>query len=276
MKNYLFICVILISCNLLAQEYIQIVRSDINIRLLPSTSEAIVGTALLGEVYEIIGQNATWYQVVLPSGQSRWIYKKLAIPIEDISFLSTALIDKYSIQNELIQAKQQALNDSHIETISNLDVTQINNLLIDRYSLIILQKNSVSPCLYKEIINLELENDFILKKDTTESLVSVTHIDYDLFKIDSENYYIETRRCFKLGTALDAIILTYHDGEDFFQKLCFEDGYGTDFENCYNIKNIYAAVLNETGLVTLTKDGKIKTTDLILRKTTLDLPHSKY
>lgn len=276
MKNYLFICVILISCNLLAQEYIQIVRSDINIRLLPSTSEAIVGTALLGEVYEIIGQNATWYQVVLPSGQSRWIYKTLAIPTEDIPFLSTALIDNYSIQNELIQAKQQALNDSHIETISNLDVTQINNLLIDRYSLIILQKNSVSPCLYKEIINLELENDFILRKDTTESLVSVTHIDYDLFKIDSENYYIETRRCFKLGTALDAIILTYHDGEDFFQKLCFEDGYGTDFENCYNIKNIYAAVLNETGLVTLTKDGKIKTTDLILRKTTLDLPHSKY
>ena len=276
MKNYLFICVILISCNLLAQEYIQIVRSDINIRLLPSTSEAIVGTALLGEVYEIIGQNATWYQVVLPSGQSRWIYKKLAIPTEDIPFLSTALIDNYSIQNELIQAKQQALNDSHIETISNLDMTQINNLLIDRYSLIILQKNSISPCLYKQIINLELENDFILKKDTTESLVSVTHIDYDLFKIDSENYYIETRRCFKLGTALDAIILTYHDGEDFFQKLCFEDGYGTDFENCYNIKNIYAAVLNETGLVTLTKDGKIKTTDLILRKTTLDLPHSKY
>ena len=276
MKNYLFICVILISCNLLAQEYIQIVRSDINIRLLPSTSEAIVGTALLGEVYEIIGQNATWYQVVLPSGQSRWIYKKLAIPTEDIPFLSTALIDNYSIQNELIQAKQQALNDSHIEIISNLDMTQINNLLIDRYSLIILQKNSISPCLYKQIINLELENDFILKKDTTESLVSVTHIDYDLFKIDSENYYIETRRCFKLGTALDAIILTYHDGEDFFQKLCFEDGYGTDFENCYNIKNIYAAVLNETGLVTLTKDGKIKTTDLILRKTTLDLPHSKY
>jgi hypothetical protein len=276
MKNYLFIYVILISCNLLAQEHIQIVRSDINIRLLPSTSEAIVGTALLGEVYEIIGQNSKWYQVVLPSGQSRWIYKKLAIPTEEIPFLSSALIDNYSIKNELIQAKKKALNDSQIETISNLDMTQINNLLIDRYSLIVLQKYLISPCLYKGIINFQSDNDLILRKDTTESLVSVTHIDYDLFKIDSENYYIETRRCFKLGTALDAIILTYHEGGDFFQKLCFEDGYGTDFENCYNIKNIYAAVLNETGLVTLTKDGKIKTTDLILRKTILDLPHSKY
>ena len=265
----------LFSCVLLSQEYIKIMRSDINIRLLPSTSEAIVGRALLGEVYELIGLNAQWYQVVLPSGQSRWIYKKLAIPTEIAPSLPIE-IDYYSIQNEFIQAKIQAEKDSQIETISNLDITQINNLLIDRYSLIVLQKYVLSPCLYIEIINFQSGNDLILRKDTTESLVSVTHIDYDLFKIDSENYYIETRRCFKLGTALDAIILTYHEGGDFFQKLCFEDGYGTDFENCYNIKNIYAAVLNETGLVTLTKDGKIKTTDLILRKTILDLPHSKY
>ena len=275
MKNHLFIFFMLFSCILLSQEYIKITRSDINIRLLPSTSEAIVGRAFLGEVYEIIGQNAQWYQVILPSGKFRWIYKKLAIPTQTTPLLPLEL-DYYSIQKELIQAKIQADNDGQIEKISNLDITQINNLLIDTYSLIILQKYALSPCLYKSIINFELDNDLILRKDTTENLVSVTHIDYDLFKIDSENYYIETRRCFKLGTALDAIILTYHEGGGFFQKLCFEDGYGTDFENCYNIKNIYEAVLNETGLVTLTKDGKIKTTDLILRKTALDLPHSKY
>ena len=50
----------------------------------------------------------------------------------------------------------------------------------------------------------------------------------------------------------------YYEGEDFIQKLCFEDGYGKGFENCYNIKNIYSAVLEDPHLVALTKDGKIK------------------
>ena len=65
-------------------------------------------------------------------------------------------------------------------------------------------------------------------------------------------------------------------GDTFFQTLCFEDGYGTEFENCYNIKNVYESVISRPGLVALTTDGKIKNSDLILQKTILNLPLSKY
>ena len=57
------------------------------------------------------------------------------------------------------------------------------------------------------------------------------------------NFYIETRRCFKLGSSVDAMIFMCYEGEDFVQKLCFEDGYGSGFDNCYNIKNIYNPIL---------------------------------
>ena len=42
-----------------------------------------------------------------------------------------------------------------------------------------------------------------------------------IFKIDFENYYIETRRCFKLGSSLDAFISIYYEGDELFKKLCF-------------------------------------------------------
>ena len=65
----------------------------------------------------------------------------------------------------------------------------------------------------------------------------------------------------------------YYDEENYFiQKLCFEDGYGKGFNNCYNIKNIYKSVIDEKNLVVLTDDGKIKKTSLVLKETKLNLP----
>ena len=275
MKNLLLILFITVYSSAAAQNYLEIVKPDINIRLLPSTSEPIVGKAVMGEIYEVIGQNTKWYQVLLPSGEGRWIYKKLAILIKEEVSLSSE-IDYSLISRKLTNVKVQAKKESKIISIANLEEFQIYKILLDRYSLIILQKNSIFPIFYKQILDFKLEEVNSARNDTTKQLVSVTHIDYDLFKIDSENYYLETRRCFKLGTALDAIILTYYNGDNFFQTLCFEDGYDTDFENCYNIKNVYESVINRTGLVALTTDGKIKNTDLILQKTVLNLPLSKY
>ena len=64
-------------------------------------------------------------------------------------------------------------------------------------------------------------NDIFSSQPVTEHLISVSHIDYDLFKIDNENFYIETNRCFKLGSALDAMIFIYYESDNFFQKICF-------------------------------------------------------
>ena len=136
-----------------------------------------------------------------------------------------------------------------------------------------LQRYSIHPAQYQSIVDYKYPSKKEIIQPVANYLVSVTHIDYDLFKIDFANIYIETKRCFKLGAAIDAEISMYYDEEEYFiQKLCFEDGYGKGFNNCYNIKNIYESVLSEPNLIVLTNDGKIKKTNLVLKETILSLP----
>jgi len=271
MKKILLILFISQFEFLFSQEYIQIVRPDINIRMSPTTSSPIVGHAFNGEVYITNGENTDWYSVLLPSNETRWIYKRLAKKITFKSALPVGL-DVVTVQQELDVAEYEANQDSKEEIIGNLSKLKIQDLLLDRYILLVLQKYSVHPADYMNLIEYEYTGRSTLSQPIAEHLVSVTHVDYDLFKIDFANIYIQTKRCFKLGSALDAMIYIYNEDDQIFQKLCFERGYNREFNNCYNIKNIYSAVLSEPNLVALTNDGKIKKTDLILKETVLQLP----
>jgi len=275
MKKCFVIILVIISFQIYSQEYIEIIKPDIHIRMLPSTSSPIVGHAFNGEVYITNGENERWYSVLLPSGESRWIYKRLAHKIKLKTDLASDL-DLLEIQDKLKSASDQANRDANEEVIKNLNKIEINNILFDRYVLWILQDYNIWPVFYQDIINyseLEINKN---RQMVAEYMVSVEHIDYDLFKIDGYNFYIETKRCFKLGKALDAIISMYYEDEYFVQKLCFEDGYGKGFFNCYNIKNIYSSVLEEPNLVVLTNDGKMKKTGLVLKEALLELPVSTY
>ena len=70
----IIILFLLINQLSIGQNYIQIVKTDINIRMSPTTSSPIVGHAFFGEIYETNGQNEKWYSVIT-SGKTRWIYK---------------------------------------------------------------------------------------------------------------------------------------------------------------------------------------------------------
>tara|TARA_B100001250_G_C19652124_1_gene723187 strand:+ start:17 stop:844 length:828 start_codon:yes stop_codon:yes gene_type:complete len=275
MKHFYLIILITLSSAIYSQEYVEIIKPDIHIRMSPSTSSPIVGHAFNGEVYITNGENQRWYSVLLPSGESRWIYKRLAEKINFDRNLSSEL-DLLEIQYELQLASDQANKDANKENIKDLNKIEINNILFDRYTLLVLQDYDILPVFYADIISYRKPEEHKDRKMVAEYMVSVDHIDYDLFKIDGYNFYIETRRCFKLGKALDAIVSMYYEADDFIQKLCFEDGYGKGFENCYNIKNIYSSVLEDPNLVVLTKDGKMKKSRLVLQESVLELPASTY
>ena len=125
---------------------------------------------------------------------------------------------------------EKAHEDSNEEVIKDLNKIEINNILFDRYSLIVLQTHNISPIFYEEIINY-VKPVIIKKREIlAEHMVSVSHIDYDLFKIDFFNFYIETRRCFKLGSALDAKVFMYYEGEDFIQNYVLKMVMGKDLK----------------------------------------------
>jgi hypothetical protein len=271
MKHLFFKLFLFFTLCVSAQEYIQIVKPSINIRMEPSTSSPIIGSALNGEIYITNGEVPKWYRVLLPSGESRWIYKKLVQKVISKSMIPDSL-DMLVIQEELKIASDDANKDSNVEMIKDLNKIEINNLLFDQYTLLVLQNYSINPADYEYIMTYSHPSGTGIIQPVSENLVSVSHIDYDLFKVDGLNIYIETRRCFKLGAALDAMIFMYYANEDFIQKLCFEDGYGSGFDNCYNIKNIYKSVMEEPNLVVLTKEGKMRKTNLVLKETVLKIP----
>ena len=266
LKIFLFFSLFVFS-----QEYIQIIKPSINIRMEASTSSPIIGSALNGEIYITNGESSKWYRVLLPSGESRWIYKKLVQKVISKSTIPDSL-DILVIQEELKIAADEANKDSNTKIIKDLNKIEINNLLFDQYALLVLQNYSLNPADYEYLMTYSRPSDRGVIQPVSENLVSVSHIDYDLFKVDGINIYIETRRCFKLGSALDAMIFMYYANEDFVQKLCFEYGYGSGFDNCYNIQNIYKSVMEEPNLVVLTKEGKMKKTNLVLKETILKIP----
>ena len=201
MKNCIVIILLLISFQTYSQEYIEIIKPDIHIRMLPSTSSPIVGHAFNGEVYITNGENERWYSVLLPSGESRWIYKRLANKIKFNTDFSSDF-DVLEIQEKLKSASDQANRDSNEEVIKNLNKIEINNILFDRYVLWVLQDYNIWPVFYQNIINYsepEINKNIQM---VAEYMVSVDHIDYDLFKIDGYNFYIETKRCFKYASML--------------------------------------------------------------------------
>ena len=269
--RYIIILIFIISGNIIGQEYIEIIKPDINIRMSPTTASPIVGHAFDGEIYILNGENKKWYSVLMPSGESRWIYKRLAEKTELKDTLPRE-INFLKIQEDLKIAADKANQDANTEIIGQLNKIDINNILFDRYVLMALQNYKISPIFYQKIMEYKTPLEYKKREVVGEHFVSVTHIEYDLFKVDFFNFFIETRRCFKLGKALDAKVFMYYEQDDFIQKLCFEDGYGNGFQNCYNIKNIYESILDEPNLMAVTKEGKIKKTNLILRETKLTLP----
>ena len=271
MKKYIYI-LLTFPLFLFSQDlkYIEIIKPDINIRMKATTSSPIIAHAFQGEVYITDGETDKWCSVVLASGESRWIYKKLVKKIDFDNLLSKKInIEK--TQNALKGALVQAKIDAEKESIKDLNKQEIENILIDRYCLIALQEYSINPAHHNAIMHYVPPPVSQLTNPVEEYLVSVSHVDYDLFKVDFENIYIETKRSFKIGSALDAMIFIYSEDDQFIKQLCFERSYGKGFENCYDIKNIYSAVLSEPDLVVLTQDGKIKKTNLVLKETTLKL-----
>ena len=193
----MFCCIFIfiISGNITGQEYIEIIKPDINIRMSPTTASPIIGHAFDGEIYTLNGENKKWYSVLMPSGESRWIYKRLAEKTE-LQDTITSEINFLKIQEDLKIATDKANQDANTEIISQLNKIDINNILFDRYVLMVLQNYKISPIFYQKIMEYKTPLQYKKREVVGEHFVSVSHIEYDLFKVDFFNFYIETRRCF--------------------------------------------------------------------------------
>jgi len=136
-------------------EYVRVVKGNVNIRSGPSTGEAKVGSAKLGDTFELVGEDGNWYEVELFSGGQRFLYKSLVkvVPYrpevpEDVEIRRQIFQEWKEIGN---RAKAEA--DRRYPPEKNLEMNlKHEQLLGDRYRLELFQKLGVQPPAYRRIL----------------------------------------------------------------------------------------------------------------------------
>jgi len=101
--------------------------------------------------------------------------------------------------------------------------------------------------------------------------ISVSQIDYDLYKILGTNYHLSTKRCFKMGEEIKAHLKIYNNKNTINRNLCFLSDGGLEFTDCYQIKNVYTQIpTSSNNLVVVDKKGKMRDAILVFEKTEID------
>lgn len=269
--SYLFF----IPVFIFAQNYIQVEKDLVNIRFDADQNSEKVAQAEFGQIFLSNASTKKWVQVEVPSGEKRWIYKKLTSQVKDYGAILDT-VDISSLKQKLIDANKQAKIDARTKKIPFMAKKDVENILIDKYLLSVFRSWNVSPIHFGDVMAYQDNEKNVMFGQAYERPVRVSFIDYDIFEVLGEDLIIETKRCFKIDQRIDAIIKIFYHKGIVKQELCFIDGYGKNFDNCYLIKEFY---INKTesnsNQMVLTKDGKMKKVNLILQETQPDFKNYK-
>ena len=266
---------LIIPVFLFAQNFIQIEKDLVNIRFDADSNSEKVAQAEFGQIFLSNASTKKWVQVELPSGEKRWIYKKLTSQVKDYGAILDT-VDIASLKQELIDARKQAQIDSRSKKIKFMSKNDVENILIDKYLLSIFRSRNVSPIHFPDVMSYKENAKNVMFGQAYERPVKVSFIDYDIFEVLGENLIIETKRCFKIGQRINAVIKIFYHKGIVKQELCFIDGYGKNFENCVLIKDFYKnKTEDKSNQLVLTTDGKMKKISIILQPTEPDLSNYK-
>ena len=256
-----------IPCFILSQNFIQIEKDLVNIRFDADQNSEKVGQAQFGQIFLSNASTRKWVQVELPSGEKRWIYKKLTSEVKDYGAILDT-VDIASLKQELIKARKQAQIDARDNKtlIKTMHKKEVENLIIDNYLLSVFRSWDVSPIHFPDVMAFKENDENIMFGQAYERSVTISFIDYDIFEVLGEDLIIETKRCFKNDKKIEAVIKIFYHKGIVKQELCFIDIFGKSFDNCVLIKEFYTDMTEEnSNQIVLTQDGKMKKINLILQ-----------
>ena len=270
-----FFCFFLTSSLAFSQKYVQIEEEVVNIRFKPTTSSSIVGQAVLGQIFLRTDATNNWVEIELPSGENRWVYRSLVSLVTDYGAILQN-VNISSLKDALINAKERAQQDSFTKNIEFMNQEESEMFLLDKYTLSVFRTYGVSPIHFQDIMSTSNKDSDVMFGNIFEKEVRVSFVDYDVFEILGENIILETKRCFKIDKRVDAVIRISSINGEIEESLCFIGGYGENFDDCYNIKNVFNQINSgQSDQFVLTKSGKLKEAKLILESTDLDLKEFK-
>ena len=152
MKNIIYIYLLFFLSPLFGQEYIQVIKSDVNIRVNPSSSSTIIGQADNGRIFELKGEENGWYRILMTSGEYRCIYKSLCKKVDYSISLPSESVQR-SLFKDLLVAEDKATADADKkypnDIMKNIDYQRI---LDDRYKLKVFITHNLQPPIYYKVI----------------------------------------------------------------------------------------------------------------------------
>ena len=155
--------VLVIPMCALSREYVVMISRNINVRTGPGTDRFVIARAWKGDVFELVDETGNWYEIVMFSGDYRYVSKSWAARLTEEQLLPGHHMvlpsdgDKLNaVYRDILHARERAGREAD-EIIPPLENekrnTTLRNILEDKHIHEIMQIHSVQPALYCEIVN---------------------------------------------------------------------------------------------------------------------------
>jgi hypothetical protein len=167
----LVVAVLAAAAPALSMDYAVMLSRNINIRTGPGTGYFIVCRAWKGDVFELVGETGSWYEIVMFSGESRYVSKTWAARLTESQLLpghrmvSPAADDTLrAVYRDILHAKDRAGREADeiipvsIDTHSNKALREV---LEDSHVMEVMAMYSIQPALYHEIVDRATRGDSI-------------------------------------------------------------------------------------------------------------------
>ena len=164
-KIFVFISVITIlllqNSSSYANEFIVIVKDDVNIRLEPNTNSTILTKGQKGDIFRLAESEGDWYSIYMFSGEIRYIYKPLTEKVNEVPELPESAELKKKVYRELSVAKDRAATESYEEYPNDIfKQIDLERRLNDKYKLPAFQKHAIPPAQYHKLMGEGLKNNW--------------------------------------------------------------------------------------------------------------------
>jgi hypothetical protein len=165
--------VLLLFCirPLAAEDYVRITGAEVNIRTAPSLAAVVVAVAEEGDVFEVRGKMLDWFEIVLFSGEERYISRSLATPVDYTPILPSLTAEAQRVFRVLKGAERRANAQARLKyPIVNRYGRPIpanvpkkighERLLNDRYKLQVMRESGLQPPVYGLLIDEATKEDW--------------------------------------------------------------------------------------------------------------------
>ena len=154
MKYVLLFWLVLFINPINGQEYIEVLKSNVNIRFGPSSTTTVVAQSDSGRIFELKEEVNGWCGILIGSGEYRYIHKSLCKGTEYTITMPTESQQK-KLFHDLLNAEDRATLEADRKYSNPNDWRrniEYQRILSDRYKLKAFVKHNLQPPIYYKIV----------------------------------------------------------------------------------------------------------------------------